>query len=123
MMNCKKVYVKLGKAKKMVTATTDVGVIKIFTVALQVPLTFFHKRVFSSTGFCIFRTLGQYHRNFVFFKNIKLIGQSKEIKQKWKGLKHFDICFFVIIAAMAKVLFLERRLGTRLCLQPTLRFF
>ena len=72
--NCKKVYVKLGKNKKMLTATTDVGVIKIFTVALQVPLTFFHKYAFSSTGFCIFRKLGWYHQNFVFFKNIKLIG-------------------------------------------------
>ena len=56
--NSKKAYVKLRKTKKMVTATTDVEVIKIFTVALQLPLTFFHKCAFSSTGFCIFRKLG-----------------------------------------------------------------
>ena len=26
------------------------------------------------------------------------MGQSKEIKQKWKGTKGFDICFFVIFS-------------------------
>ena len=41
-----------------------------------------------------------------------LMEQSKEIKQKWVQ----------ILAVVAKVLLLERRLGTRVCFQPGLRF-
>ena len=48
--------------------------------------------------------------------------QSKEIKHGKEGLKNFDICCFVILAAITEVLFLERRLSTRLYRQPTLRF-
>ena len=39
------------------------------------------------------------------------MGQSKEIKQKWKGLKNFE-----------QTLSLEDGLGTGISLQATLRF-
>ena len=46
------------------------------------------------------------------------MGQSEEIKHKWKGTKSFDIFFSVIfIAAMTKVLSVKGKPGTRLCLQ------
>ena len=52
----------------------------------------------------------------------KFMGQSKEIKQKWKEPKNFDICFSVIFSCYENVLFIEETVGTRLYCQPTLRF-
>ena len=50
------------------------------------------------------------------------MGQSKEIQQNLTGLRKFKICFCVILAAMAEVLFLKERPGTGFCLQPTFSF-
>ena len=47
------------------------------------------------------------------------MGQNKEIKQKLKRPENFDIFFPLFLASLTKVLFLEGKLGTRLCLQPT----
>ena len=46
----------------------------------------------------------------------KINGESKEIKQKWKGQKKLSVSLKFLVP-MTKVLFLEGRLGTRLCLQ------
>ena len=52
----------------------------------------------------------------------KSMWQSKEIKQNWKEPKLFDIYFFVIFNCfVTKLIYLEERFGSRLCLQPTLR--
>ena len=52
----------------------------------------------------------------------KLIGQSKEIKHNGTGPRNFNICFYVFLAAMIKVLIREGRLRTRLYLQLALKF-
>ena len=43
-----------------------------------------------------------------------LMGQSKEFKQNWTGLKNFYICFCIFLVVMTKLFFLERTMGTRL---------
>ena len=47
--------------------------------------------------------------------------KSKQIKQKLKGLKNFDICFFVTFTCYNQSLISgrETRLGAKFCLQPT----
>ena len=42
-----------------------------------------------------------------------LMGQSKEFKQNWTGLKNFYTCFFIFLV-MTKLFFLEGTMGTRL---------
>ena len=48
----------------------------------------------------------------------EISGQSKEIKQKWKGLKNFDICFFVIFSCHGQTFISGRETGC-LALPPT----
>ena len=36
--------------------------------------------------------------------------------QNRRGTENFDICFCVVLITFSKALYLERRLGTRLCL-------
>ena len=52
----------------------------------------------------------------------KLMGQSKDISKNGKDQKTLISVSLSFLAAMTKLLFLKGRPGTRLCLQPTLRF-
>ena len=49
------------------------------------------------------------------------MGQSKEIKQKWKGYKNLISVSLQCLVTMSKVLLLEGKLGND-CLQTILRF-
>ena len=46
-----------------------------------------------------------------------------EIEQTRTGQENFNVCFSVLLYAIARVLFLEKRLDTRLYLHPNLKFF
>ena len=52
----------------------------------------------------------------------KSMGQSKDISKNGKDQKTLISVSLLFLAALTKLLFLKGRLGTRLCLQPTLRF-
>ena len=43
--------------------------------------------------------------------SMKYLKQSKEIKQKWKGSKYFDICFSVMFSLYDQSLISERKIG------------
>ena len=49
--------------------------------------------------------------------------KCQEIKENLTGRENVDICFCVILANSAKVLYLEGRLGATVYLHPSLRFF
>ena len=51
----------------------------------------------------------------------ELMGQSEEIKLNWT--KTLRSIFEQLLAAINKIFFLERKLGTRLRLHPILRFY
>ena len=53
----------------------------------------------------------------------KIMELSKKVKQNWTDSKNIDICTYVIFGYYDQVLFPERKMSTRLCLHPNLRFF
>ena len=53
---------------------------------------------------------------------MKYLDQSKEIEQNGRRPENFGISVGEFLTAVKEVLFLEGVLGTRLCLQPDLRF-
>ena len=78
--------------------------------------------------------LGRFGKSFELMENVKKIElwkkiSSKEIEDKWKfgkiahEQKTLISSFAYFLTAIAKVLFLQGRLGTMLCLYPNLRFF
>ena len=46
----------------------------------------------------------------------------KQCEQNWTGRENFEICFCVILTTSTKLLFMEGRMGTRLCLLPFCNF-